>query len=171
MDGVNMIIMEKDQLVYRTLLPGDLKFVVKLPENERELFFMCPKANYPLTPEQLEDIIKDRFDSTVVLLNNEIVGFANFYEVREAQYCAIGNVVISSCFRNRGIGTFLITIMENIARTKYSVSEIHLSCFNENISGLLLYTKLGYLPYGIEKYTNKNEEVSVLIELKKKWIT
>ncbi|MCD8183082.1 MAG: hypothetical protein LUE99_08275 [Bacteroides sp.] len=54
---------------------------------------MCPKADYPLTIEQLEEIIKDRFEPTVVLFGNEIIGFANFYEIKEKQYCAIGIVI------------------------------------------------------------------------------
>lgn len=161
------MIMEKEKLTYRSLVPADLEIICKLPQNEQELFFMCPKADYPLNIEQLESILKDRFDSTVVLLGNEIVGFANFYEVKEGQYCAIGNVIVNSNFRNCGIGTFLITIMEDIARTKYNVSEIHLSCFNENTSGFLLYDKLGYVPYAIEKYVNKNNEIFPLIELRK----
>ncbi len=111
---------------------------------------MFPKADFPLTINQLKNTIKDRFDSTVVLFNNEVVGFANFYEVRESQYCAIGNVIVSPCFRNRGVGTFLINAMEDIGKKK-----------------LLLYTKLGYKPYEIEKYINKENEVSALIELKK----
>ena len=53
------------------------------------------------------------------------------------------------------------------AAKKYNVSELHLSCFDANTSGLLLYTKLGYKPYEIEKYINKENEVSALIELKK----
>lgn len=167
-DGINMIIMEKKKIAYREFIPSDMKIICKLPQNEQELFFMCPKANYPLTIEQLENIIKDRFEPVVVLCDNEIVGFANFYEVKDKQYCAIGNVIVNSCFRNRGIGTFLIAVMENIARTKYDVAEIHLSCFNENINGLLLYTKLGYIPYEIEKYIN-NSQQSALIKLKKIW--
>lgn len=159
--------MEKEKLIYRELLPSDLETVCKLPQNEQELFFMCPKADYPLTTEQLKDIIKDRFESTVVLLDNEIVGFANFYEAKEKQYCAIGNVIVSSHFRKCGIGTFLLAVMENIGRQKYSVSEMHLSCFNQNLNGLLLYTKLGYIPYKIEKHINKEQEISALIMLKK----
>lgn len=77
---------------------------------------MFPKADFPLTINQLKNTIKDRFDSTVVLFNNEVVGFANFYEVRESQYCAIGNVIVSPCFRNRGVGTFLINAMEDIGK-------------------------------------------------------
>lgn len=54
--------------------------------------------------------------------------------------------------------------MEDIGKKKYNVSELHLSCFDANTSGLLLYTKLGYKPYEIEKYINKENEVSALIE-------
>lgn len=159
--------MEKEKLIYRNLLPSDLEIICKLPQNQRELFFMCPSADYPLTIEQLGKIIKDRFESTVILLNNEIVGFANFYEVKEGQYCAIGNVIVSPHFRKCGIATFLVSVMENIGKQKYRVSEIHLSCFNENINGLLLYSKLGYIPYEIEKHVNQNNKISALIKLKK----
>lgn len=164
---INMIIMEKEKLAYRNLAFDDLETICKLPRDEQELFFMFPKADYPLTIEQLGNTIKDRFDSTVILFNHEVVGFANFYEVKESQYCAIGNVIVSPCFRNYGVGTFLITTMEDIGKKKYNVSEVHLSCFDTNTSGLLLYTKLGYKPYEIEKYTNKKNEISALIKLKK----
>ena len=159
--------METNYLSHRTVEVSDLKRICQFPKDEEELFFMFPKAEYPLTERQLEFAINSRFDSTVILFNNIIVGFANFYEVRESQYCAIGNVIVSPCFRNRGVGTFLINAMEDIGKKKYNVSELHLSCFDANTSGLLLYTKLGYKPYEIEKYINKENEVSALIELKK----
>lgn len=167
MDNVNMIVMEKEKLIHRSLIPSDLNAICKLPSNEEELFFMFPKANYPLTVEQLKDTLKVRFEPTVILWDNEIVGFANFYEVKEGQYCSIGNVVVNSRYRNRGFGTFLITVMETIAKTKYNVSEIHLSCFNANMNGLFMYSKLGYKPYKIEKYIKNENEISALIEFKK----
>lgn len=167
MDNVNMIVMEKEKLIYRNLISSDLDAICKLPSNEEELFFMFPKANYPLVVEQLQNTLKVRFEPTVILWDNEIVGFANFYEVKEGQYCSIGNVVVSSDYRNRGFGKFLIMVMETIAKTKYNVSEIHLSCFNTNINGLFLYSKLGYKPYEIEKYIKNENEISALIEFKK----
>lgn len=57
--------------------------------------------------------------------------------------------------------------MENIGKQKYNVSEIHLSCFNENTDGLLLYTKLGYTPYEIVKWIKKDDTPSALIEMKR----
>jgi hypothetical protein len=40
---------------------------------------MFPKASYPLTIDQLKEAIAQRFDSTVVLLDDRVAGFANFY--------------------------------------------------------------------------------------------
>lgn len=162
--------MEKEKIVYRDLITSDIETICKFPQNAQELFFMCPKADYPLTKEQLEYILKDRFDPTVFLSGNEIIGFANFYEVKRSEYCSIGNVIVNPDFRSRGVGTSLIEIMENIGRQKYNIQETHLSCFNTNTFGLLLYNKLGYLPYGIEKRTNKRNEISALIKLKKRVI-
>ena len=127
---------------------------------------MFPRADYSLSVEQLQTVIENRSDSTVILLDNEIVGFANFYEVREKEYCTIGNVIVSSEFRNKGIGQFLIRTMENIGIEKYNVSEFRLCCFNTNLNGILLYSKLDYKPYDIEKRKN-NDKAFALIMMKR----
>ena len=41
--------------------------------------------------------------------------------------------------------------MARIARTDYRAKRLNLVCFNRNIGGLLLYTKLGFEPYAIEE--------------------
>lgn len=154
-------------LSYRAIKADDLKKISQFPKNEEELFFMFPKAEYPLTESQLEAAINSRFDSTVILLNDDIVGFANFYEVKEYQYCSIGNVVVNTNYRNMGVGKYLIQMMERIAIEKYNVSELHLSCFNTNTKGILLYSKLGYIPYEIVQRTSRQNEQLALIEMKK----
>lgn len=159
--------METNYLSYRTVEISDLKVISQLPKNEEELFFMFPKAEYPLTESQLESAINSRFDSTVVLFNNAIVGFANFYEVKKNKYSSIGNVVVDANYRNLGIGKYLIQTMEQISIEKYSVSELHLSCFNTNTKGILLYSKLGYVPYETEKWLNPQNESLALIKMKK----
>lgn len=157
-------------LSYRPIKIFDLEKICQLPQNKEELFFMFPKADYPLSVEQLEAIVINRSDSTVILYDNEIVGFANFYEVKENNYCSIGNVIISSDFRNKGIGKYLIETMESIALKKYNVREIHISCFNMNTKGILLYSKLGYIPYEIEERLNKEESKVALIKMKKEML-
>lgn len=159
---------KENRLSHRPLEIIDLEIICKLPQNEEELFFMFPKAEYPLTVGQLEMAINSRHHSTVILLNEEIVGFANFYELVQNKYCAIGNVIIDSNYRNLGIGTFLIKTMEQIAVEKYNISELHLSCFNTNTKGILLYTKLGYVPYEIKERMDKAENQIALIKMKHK---
>ena len=87
-----------------------------------------------LSVEQLQTVVENRSDSTVILLDKEIVGFANFCEVKTNESCSIGNVIVSSNFRNKGIGKYLMVIMESIALERYNVKEIHISCFNTNLS-------------------------------------
>ena len=129
---------------------------------------MYPKAEFPLTADQLQISINNRFDSTVVLLDSIVVGFANFYEAKLGQYCSIGNVIVNPLFRFKGIGTYLIDTMENIAIKNYNVAETHISCFNQNVAGLLLYDKLGYIPYEIERRLDKKSVPVALIKMKKR---
>lgn len=141
--------------------------ICALPQSSEELFYMSPRTEYPLNTDQLEASIKNRFSSTVFLYEEEIVAFANFYEVEENQYCSIGNVIVNSGFRNQGIGEFVIKTMEHIGIEKYNVSEFHMSCFNTNTNALLLYSKLGYKPYEIEKRINSGNRTFTLIKLKR----
>lgn len=94
---------KENKLSYRPFETIDIEEICKLPQSEEELFFMFPKAEYPLTTKQLGVAVNNRSDSTVIFLDEEIVGFANFYEVKENEYCSIGNVIIDSHFRRRGI--------------------------------------------------------------------
>ncbi len=77
-------------------------------------------------------------------------------------------MIVNPIFRAKGVGTYLINIMEEKAISKYKVKEIHISCFNQNVTGLLLYSKLGYVPYEIEKRFDKKSLPVALIKMKKK---
>jgi len=156
-----------NEYTYRTVEKNDLEIISNFPKDEDELFFMFPKAEFPLTLGQLDASITSRYNSTVILHDNCIVGFANFYEVIERKYCSIGNVIINPIYRGKGAGIYLIEVMEKIAMEKYNVSEIHISCFNQNVKGLLLYQKLGYVPFEIEKWTDKKQNRIALIKMKK----
>lgn len=155
------------KLSFRSAQTNDLEKVCQLLQSEEELFFMFPKADYPLSVEQLQTVVENRSDSTILLLDNEIVGFANFYEVKNNEYCSIGNVIVSSNFRNKGIGSHLIKTMESIALSKYNTRKIHISCFNANTKGILLYSKLGYIPYEIEERVDKGNQKVALIKMRR----
>jgi RimJ/RimL family protein N-acetyltransferase len=47
-------------------------------------------------------------------------------------------------------GRALIERMSDVAFSKYQAAEVTISCFNQNVAGLLLYAKLGFRPYAVE---------------------
>ena len=89
----------------------DVPRICSFPQSDEELYFLFPKATYPLTPEQLGRAIEQRYDSTVVLLDGQVCGFANFYVRAVSGTCAIGNVVVDPEARARGVGRYLIDAM------------------------------------------------------------
>ena len=134
-------------LTYRPVQVDDIRCICQFPQSEQELYFLFPKASYPLTVEQLQNAIDQRYDSTVVLKDNCVVGFANFYICEPEWKCAIGNVIIAPEARGHGVGQYLIETMVQIAWAKYKAKEVQISCFNQNVAGLLLYQKLGFRPF------------------------
>jgi ribosomal protein S18 acetylase RimI-like enzyme len=154
-------------LTHRSVEEADIPVICRFPQSEQELFFLFPKASYPLTFEQLKDAIDRRSDSTVILLNGKIVGFANFYLCEPGKRCAIGNVVVAPDARGQGVGKYLIETMIQIAFTKYKVTEVEISCFNQNTGGLLLYQKAGFQPFSIEERLDKQGKQVALIHMKR----
>lgn len=132
----------------------DFATVCRFPRSARELFYMYPQGDFPLTEEQLAAVSAQRSDPTVVLCDGKVAGYANFYDVAPGNYCAIGNAIVSPRLRGRGIGEYLIRTMECLAREKHGATEIRLSCFSTNTRGILLYTKMGYLPREVEQRTD-----------------
>lgn len=112
---------------------------------------MFPKAVWPLTVEQLSQAISQRFESTVLLAGTDVVGFANYYKCEPGLSCSIGNVIVSPQVRGKGAGRYFVETMTAIAFDKYQVHHVEISCFNQNVTGLLLYAKLGFTPYSIEE--------------------
>lgn len=95
-----------------------------------------------------------------------MAGFANFYICEPGEKCAIGNVVVAPTARGQGVGRYLIETMVQTAFTKYKVKEVQISCFNQNVAGLLLYPKIGFRPDYIEERFDKQGERVALIHMK-----
>ena len=153
-------------LTHRPIAEKDIQVICGFPQSEDELFFLFPKAVFPLTPLQLQDVIEQRSDSTVVELSGEIVAFANFYRWESGGRCSIGNVIVSPAARGRGVGRYLIGQMIGLAFSKHQASEVTVSCFNQNVAGLLLYPKLGFQPYAVEERQDKKGNRTALIHLR-----
>lgn len=153
-------------LTHRPVQEADIPIVCRFPQSESELFFIHPKGSYPLTADELKKAIRERFDSTVVLSDNNIAAFANFPIREPGEKCVIGNVIVSSEYRRRGVGGYLVQTMTKLAFEKHQVKEVHIPCFNANVPGLLLYTKLGFRPFKIEEWSDKQGNRVALIHMK-----
>lgn len=138
-------------LSHREVRPEDVARVCSFPRSAEELFFLFPRAAFPLTPDQLRRAIEQRHDSTVVVLDDQVCGFANFYVREVSGTCAIGNVVVAPEARGRGVGRYLIEVMIRKALLDHRAEEVRISCFNGNVAGLLLYAKLGFAPFDVER--------------------
>ena len=153
-------------LIHRPVDEKDIPVICGFPQSEGELFFLFPKAAFPLAPSQLQDAIAQRSDSTVVELGGEVVAFANFYRWEAGGCCSIGNVIVSPAARGRGVGHYLIEKMIGLAFSKHQAAEVTVSCFNQNVAGLLLYPKLGFQPYAIEERQDKKGNRVALIHMR-----
>ena len=152
---------------FRAATDDDMAVVASFPQSQEELYYLFPKAVYPLTAEQLIEAKRQRFEATVVESNDEVVGYANFYEAIPGKHCSIGNLVVHPQYRGQGVASFIVQTMEQLAREKYAATEVHISCFDANTKGLLLYAKLGYKPYDIERRIKYDGAPIALIEMKK----
>ena len=158
--------LESVPLTHRPVDEKDIQIICGFPQSEDELFFLFPKAEFPLSSTQLRDAIAQRSDSTVVELGGEVIAFANFYRWESGGRCSIGNVIVSPAARGRGVGRYLIEQMLGLAFSKHQASDVTVSCFNQNIAGLLLYPQLGFQPYAVEERQDRKGNRIALIHLR-----
>ncbi|MDB6048727.1 MAG: family acetyltransferase [Pseudomonas sp.] len=152
--------------LHRPLEEKDIDVICGFAQSADELFYMFPKATYPLTPNQLRDAIASRSDSTVIVQKGEVVGFANLSRWDFRGRCSLGNVIIAPGTRSRGVGSYLIGCMIDLAFDKHEALELTASCFNHNVPGLLFYPKLGFRPFSIEERVDKQGHRVALINLR-----
>jgi GNAT superfamily N-acetyltransferase len=80
--------------------------------------------------------------------------------------CAIGNVVVAPDARAKGVGSYLIETMVRKALLQHRAQEVRISCFNGNVAGLLLYAKLGFVPFAVERRVDQQGARVALIHMK-----
>jgi ribosomal protein S18 acetylase RimI-like enzyme len=150
----------------RPVVAADLAAICAFAPSARELLFFYPKASHPLTPAQLQVAIAQRSDSMVVEGGGEVLAFANFYRWQTGGICAIGNVIVAPHARNRGVARYLIEQMLKLAFAKHHACEVQVSCFNQDVAGLLLYPVQGFTPFAIEERQDPHGQRLALIHLR-----
>ncbi|MET0092658.1 MAG: GNAT family N-acetyltransferase [Sedimenticola sp.] len=135
----------------RKVTESDFEGIVRLVRTPEDLFYVYPKGIHPFSIRQLKHIAESRKELTVAVKNNEVVGFANLYNVELGKTAFIGNVVVSQDVRGQGYGRIIVRHMLLQAFEKYSVKEVRISVFSDNTHALLLYTNIGFMPYEVEE--------------------
>jgi hypothetical protein len=60
------------------------------------------------------------------------------------------------------VASYLVGVMEQLARRDFDARELKVSCFNDNSAGLLLYARLGYRLVGLEERQRGEQRVALL---------
>ena len=152
-------------LAFRPVHDADLPHICSFARSAEELYFLAPRASFPLTPDQLAASIAQRSDSSVVCRGDAVLGFANIYK-REEGACYVGNVAVAPQARCQGVARYLMQRMAQLAVERYGASELRVSCFNPNTTGLLLYSRLGYTPFALEERVDQRQQSVVLLHLR-----
>ncbi len=153
-------------LAHRPVAEADLPLICRFPRDQYELFYLFPRAIWPLDEAQLRRAISERTESTVATLDGRTVAFANFYQWQHNGVCSIGNVMVAPDVRRRGVGDYIVRTMADLAFERYAAESVQISCFNRNAAGLLLYTKIGFHPFAVEEKCDPRGNRVALIHLR-----
>ena len=116
-------------------LPMDINYLLRVYELELESY------DFPWTKEILRDCILYKYDSFVVVLNDNLVG----YIISKITYpeTHILNLTVKKSFRKKGIGKALIELIISDARLRNS-ENIILEVRADNTDAQSLYKKLNF---------------------------
>lgn len=142
--------------IIRKMIPRDIDSIMQI---ENEAFSM------PWSKESYLAEMKNQFASYLVCdVAGTIAGYGGIWTVFEEAH--ITNVAVNAEFRRQGIGSAIMTELENRAREK-KARRIMLEVRPSNEPALKTYKKLGYLPANVrnEYYSDNGEDALIMIKL------
>ncbi|OPA75395.1 GNAT family N-acetyltransferase [Paenibacillus selenitireducens] len=153
---------------YRTLSNEDLEAICMFPQSVEELLYVSPKFKFPLSPNQIIELLENRVEPTVIVqeYTGDLIAYANLYGIEE-DTCWLGNVIVSPKYRGCGTAEVLLNVMINKAKEKYGIKKLLLSCHNTNSRGLAFYYKNGFKPCDIRitKLEDDKKKIAIQMEL------
>lgn len=162
------LVLEKESSIVRPVSASDYRAIRDLIGSKEELFLVYPEGSYPMTVEQVERLVGKRKAPTVLLEEEKVVGFACFYGYREGRFAYVGNVVVDTKMRRRGLGRKIVVHMINTAFEEYALPEVRIAVFSRNTPALLLYSSLGFRPYRVAARRDTDGKPVALVYFKLK---
>lgn len=151
---------------FRAANTADYPAIRDLIRSEQELFLVYPEGSYPMTVEQVAKLVRKREAPTVLVGKGKVIGFACFYGYRAGKSVYVGNLVIDSRNRGRGLGRKITVHMINKAFDDYELPEVRIAVFSTNTRALLLYSGLGFRPYRIAERADLHGNPAALIHMR-----
>lgn len=155
-------------MLIRDARSTDFPAIARLITNPDELFRVFPAGSWPLDVRQIHRLAELRHNLTVGCMDNDIVAFANLYDLLPGKWAFIGNVVVHEAKRGNGIGHALLDHMLDLVFLKHALPEARISVFNDNAPALRLYKNLGFDEYDRESRKDPHNRQVTLLHLKRK---
>lgn len=154
--------------ISRLLSKEDLIEICSFPQSTAELFFVSPRFKYPLTPDQVLELLTNRFEPTVIIeeITGQIVAYANLYDSKD-NTCWLGNVIVSPDHRGKGAADSLINTIIFKAKENYGIKKLLLSCHNTNSRGLAFYFKHRFKPYDMKVIRLEDSSKVITIQMER----
>ncbi|MEG3640304.1 GNAT family N-acetyltransferase [Magnetococcus sp. PR-3] len=139
--------------------------VCRLPESPQTLMDMAPHAQWPLSESFMHQIALERQCPTVMVEDDQVMGYANLYNVQEGESAYLGNVILGSQVRGKGLAKLLVQYMARLAQEKCGAGFLNLSVFTHNDAAFKLYLGLGFTPWGSDIRKRADGKPRILIHL------
>ena len=131
---------------FRPLVCSDYSVICHFVNNSKELSFVLPQAQFPLSVEALARFVSLREMPTVMLANNQPIAFACVHPPGINRTWSLAAIMVDNQFRGLGFGQILTKHMINRLR-EMLLEEVHVACCSDNVRALLMYQRLGFTPY------------------------
>jgi len=98
--------------------------------------------------------------------HDELVGFANLYDLVPQQRAFIGNVIVKTSQRGQGTGEYLVEYMLDRIFTHHRLPEAMILVFADNRPAFNLYRKLGFKTVSSTTRQGSDGRAMILLQMK-----
>lgn len=123
-------------------------------------------AEWPYRVQILREQLAAQHSAVVLFHHSVLVGVAYFDQVELHGRCSIAQVLVAPDRRLQGYGRELVAVMRQRARERYRARELRVSCFSDNVSGLLFLRRLGFEPCDLQAEVLSEGQVAARIIMK-----